>query len=52
MFRSTPHNGGHCENAATASHCDNTVRENGDGNFDYCDATSIKQVQEISDPLH
>ena len=31
VFRSTIHNGGHCENGADHSHCDVS---NGDGNFD------------------
>ena len=40
IFRSTPHNGGHCENGADSSHC------TADG-FDYCDAASVRQVTDI-----
>ena len=37
IFRTTPHNGGHCENGAKHTHC------NKDGS-DYCDAASAHQI--------
>eukprot|EP01043_Picozoa_sp_COSAG02_P023977 COSAG02_NODE_1296_length_13393_cov_15.825109_5_plen_359_part_00 len=36
--------GGHCENQASHSHCDTS---SGDGNFDYCDGTSARQVHDL-----
>lgn len=36
--------GGHCENQAAHSHCDTS---SGDGNFDYCDGTSARQVHDL-----
>jgi hypothetical protein len=40
LYRSTPHNGGHCENGADFSHCA------ADG-ADYCDATSVRQITDV-----
>ena len=44
VFRSTIHNGGHCENGADHSHCDVS---NGDGNFDFCEGTSARKIEDI-----
>ena len=44
IFRSTAHNGGHCENGADHSHCDIL---DGDGNFDYCDAATARQIHDL-----
>ena len=45
IFRTTPHNGGHCENSAGHSHC---VADDGNGgNSDFCDAASVRQIDDI-----
>jgi hypothetical protein len=47
IFRSTPHGGGHCENAATLAHCQTDVRKNHNGAFDYCDAKSAHVIKDL-----
>jgi hypothetical protein len=46
IFRSTMHGGGHCENGAAHEHCDLST---GDGNFDYCDAATARQIDDLGE---
>ena len=41
IFRSTMHNGGHCENNAEHSHCDTATT------YDYCDAVEASQIHDL-----